>query len=159
MSNFSFKLVLLRSDQNILQAALVLNGKLDYNDKMIYHIQLRATDSVHAQTTEVEIRVKDVQNTPPVFLGSLAAVIDEDSPIGTLVMTVQARDGDKGQPRRISYELITSECPEASAERSIRSGITISIAFLSSSSAPDRSHGLLPVGRTDGGAANWKTAR
>lgn len=76
---------------------------------MIYHIQLMATDSVHNQTTDVEIRVKDVQNSPPVFLGSLAAVIDEDSQIGTLVMTIQARDGDKGQPRRISYELITSE--------------------------------------------------
>lgn len=106
---YSFQLVLLRSDQNVLKAALVLNGKLDYNDKMIYHIRLNATDSVHEQTTDVEIRVKDVQNTPPVFLGSLAAVIDEDSQIGTLVMTVQARDGDKGQPRRISYELITSE--------------------------------------------------
>lgn len=101
--------MILRSDQNILKASLVLNGKLDYNDKMIYHIQLNATDSVHETTTDVEVRVRDVQNSPPVFLGSLAAVIDEDSPIGTLVMTVQARDGDKGQPRRISYELITSE--------------------------------------------------
>lgn len=104
-----FRLAITQSDQNQLKASLVLNDKLDYNDKMIYHIQLNATDAVHYQTTDVEIRVKDVQNSPPVFLGSLAAVIDEDSPIGTLVMTVQARDGDKGQPRRISYELITSE--------------------------------------------------
>lgn len=52
--------------------------------------------------------MNDVQNTPPIFQGSLAAVIDEDSPIGTLVMTIQARDGDRGQPRKIAYDLITS---------------------------------------------------
>lgn len=140
-----FNLVILRSDQNILKASLVLQGKLDYNDKMIYHIQLNATDSVHEQTTDVEVRVKDVQNSPPVFLGSLAAVIDEDSPIGTLVMTVQARDGDKGQPRRISYELITSEPPYHPLK-----GMNININASSSHLFPLRSHGLLPVGRTDG---------
>ena len=105
-----FKLEIQQQDQNTLRASLVLNGQLNYNEQMIYHLQLNATDSVHEQATDVEIRVKDVQNSPPVFMGSLAAVINEDSPIGTLVMTIQARDGDKGQPRRISYELINSKC-------------------------------------------------
>lgn len=59
--------------------------------------------------TGFEIRVIDVQNSPPLFPGSLAAVIDEDSPIGTLVMTIQAKDGDRGQPRKIVYDLITSK--------------------------------------------------
>jgi hypothetical protein len=66
-------------------------------------------DGMHNSTTSLEIHVKDVQNSPPVFQGSLAAVIDEDSPIGTLVMTVRARDGDRGQPRKIVYELMTSK--------------------------------------------------
>jgi Cadherin domain len=65
-------------------------------------------DGMHNSTTSLEIHVKDVQNSPPVFSGSLAAVIDEDSPIGTLVMTVRARDGDRGQPRKIVYELMTN---------------------------------------------------
>lgn len=56
----------------------------------------------------MEIRVKDVQNRPPIFQGSLAAVIDEDSPIGTLVLNIQAKDGDHGQPRRIVYDMLTS---------------------------------------------------
>lgn len=51
----------------------------------------------------------DIQNTGPVFLGSLTGVIREDDPIGTLVMTVQARDGDRGEPRKIYYELVTSK--------------------------------------------------
>lgn len=50
-----------------------------------------------------------MQNRPPVFQGSLAAVINEDSPIGTLVMSIQAKDGDHGQPRKIVYDLLTSE--------------------------------------------------
>lgn len=66
-------------------------------------------DGVHTSTTGLELRVKDVQNSPPVFQGSLAAVIDEDSPIGTLVMTFHAKDGDRGQPRKIVYDLLTSE--------------------------------------------------
>lgn len=64
---------------------------------------------MHETQTGVEIRVKDVQNRPPIFQGSLAAVISEDSPIGTLVMTVQAKDGDHGQPRKIVYDLLTSK--------------------------------------------------
>lgn len=52
--------------------------------------------------------MRDVQDRPPVFQGSFAAVINEDSPIGTLVMTIHARDGDHGQPRKIVYDLLTS---------------------------------------------------
>lgn len=57
----------------------------------------------------MEIRVTDFQNRPPIFQGSLASVIDEDSPVGTLVMTIQAKDGDHGQPRKIVYDLLSSE--------------------------------------------------
>ncbi|XP_055710433.1 cadherin-87A isoform X2 [Phlebotomus papatasi] len=103
-----FTLKILKSEQDILRAAVVLAGKLDYNERMIYQIELKATDDVHISTASLEIRVKDVQNSPPVFQGSLASVINEDSPIGTLVMTIQARDGDRGQPRKILYELVSN---------------------------------------------------
>lgn len=85
-----------------------MKDKLDYNEKMIYQITLAATDGLHTSTTNLEIRIKDVQNSPPIFQGSLAAVISEDSPISTLVMTIHARDGDRGQPRKVIYELVTS---------------------------------------------------
>lgn len=58
---------------------------------------------------ELYIRVKDVQNTPPVFTTSLVAVVKEDAAIGTSVMTIHARDGDTGEPRAVQYELITSK--------------------------------------------------
>lgn len=67
-------------------------------------------DGLNNGTTGVEIKVADIQNSPPEFLDSLTGVVREDDPIGTLVMTVKARDGDRGMPRKMIYELVTSEC-------------------------------------------------
>lgn len=53
--------------------------------------------------------MEDIQNTPPKFIGSLTGVVQEDAPINTLVMTVHAKDGDRGMPRKVVYELITSK--------------------------------------------------
>jgi hypothetical protein len=66
-------------------------------------------DGLNNKTTGVEIKVADIQNSPPEFLDSLTGVVREDDPIGTLVMTVKARDGDRGMPRKMFYELVTSE--------------------------------------------------
>ncbi|XP_055907536.1 cadherin-87A isoform X2 [Eupeodes corollae] len=103
-----FRLEIIQSKQDILQAAVVLNDTLNYNQRMIYHFQIEATDGVHLTHTNFEVRVKDVQDKPPVFQGSLSTVIDEDSPIGTLVLKIQARDGDTGEPRKIVYDLLTN---------------------------------------------------
>lgn len=46
---------------------------------------------------------------PPIFLGSLTTVISEDIPIGTHILTVNAKDGDRGEPRNIIYDLIQSK--------------------------------------------------
>ncbi|XP_055623372.1 cadherin-87A [Toxorhynchites rutilus septentrionalis] len=103
-----FSVEIVESSQDKLTAVVVLKGRLDYNERMIYQILLEASDGMFNATAGLEIHVKDVQNTPPVFQGSLAAVINEDSPIGTLVMAIHARDGDRGQPRKIVYELVTN---------------------------------------------------
>lgn len=60
-------------------------------------------------TAGVEVRVVDIQNLPPTFIGSLATVLSEDAPIGTLALTVHAKDGDRAQPRNITYDLLTSK--------------------------------------------------
>jgi hypothetical protein len=54
--------------------------------------------------------VLDVQNLPPVFQSSLTSIVEEDAEIGTPVITVQAKDGDRGVPRPIVYDLLSSEC-------------------------------------------------
>lgn len=53
--------------------------------------------------------MQDVQNSPPVFEGSLSGIVKEDAAIDTQVMTVKAHDGDKEHPRKIVYELVESE--------------------------------------------------
>lgn len=104
-----FTLKLLTREATILKAVVVLNETLNYNQRMIYHFQIEASDGVHKTQTTFEARVKDVQDKPPVFQGSLSTVIDEDSPINTLVLTVHARDGDTGEPRKIVYDLLSSK--------------------------------------------------
>ncbi|ALC46335.1 Cad87A [Drosophila busckii] len=103
-----FRLQLLSREATVLTAAVVLNETLNYNQRMIYHFQLEASDGLHKTQTTFEARVKDVQDKPPVFQGSLSTVIDEDSAINTLVLTVHARDGDTGEPRKIVYDLISN---------------------------------------------------
>lgn len=66
-------------------------------------------DGEHNSSTGVQINVQDVQNSPPVFEGSLSGIVKEDADIGTQVMTVKAHDGDKEHPRKIVYELVESE--------------------------------------------------
>ncbi|XP_058116398.1 cadherin-87A [Anopheles ziemanni] len=103
-----FSIEVTKSEQDRLTAAVVLKEPLDYNDRMIYQVLLDASDGLFNASAGLEIHVRDVQNAAPVFQGSLAAVINEDSPIGTLVMVIHARDGDRGQPRKIVYELVTN---------------------------------------------------
>ena len=65
-------------------------------------------DGIHMVSAPAKITVKDIQNSPPTFTGSLTGVISEDDPIGSLIMTVNAADGDTGAARKIQYKLLTS---------------------------------------------------
>ncbi|RZF35066.1 hypothetical protein LSTR_LSTR009658 [Laodelphax striatellus] len=103
-----FALEMWNASQQSYQGGIVLKQRLDYSERPFYQVLLQATDGVHQVQTGLQVKVQDVQNMPPVFVGSLTGVIREDDPIGTLVTTFVARDGDKGQPRKIQYELITN---------------------------------------------------
>jgi len=83
-----FRLHVTKREATILEAAVVLNDTLNYNQRMVYHFQIEATDGPHKTQTTFEARVKDVQDKPPVFQGSLSTVIDEDSqPTQNMVQT------------------------------------------------------------------------
>ncbi|XP_011304986.1 cadherin-87A [Fopius arisanus] len=100
-----FGIVDVEKSQNTYVGALVLRQPLDYKQRPFYQLLLRASDGVNVETTGVEIKVADIQNSPPEFLDSLNGIVKENDQIGTLVMTVKARDGDRGMPRQILYEL------------------------------------------------------
>ncbi|XP_014205128.1 cadherin-87A [Copidosoma floridanum] len=103
-----FSIVSVEGSQDTYIGALVLRQPLDYKERPFYQLLLQASDGTNTNTTGVEIKVADIQNSPPEFLDSLTGVVKEDDPIGTLVMTVKARDGDRGMPRKIVYELATN---------------------------------------------------
>ncbi|XP_043681793.1 cadherin-87A [Vespula pensylvanica] len=103
-----FGIVNVEKSQNTYVGALVLQQPLDYRERPFYQLLLRASDGLNNGTTGVEIKVADIQNSPPEFLDSLTGVVREDDLIGTLVMTVKARDGDRGMPRKMFYELVTN---------------------------------------------------
>ncbi|CAH2085946.1 unnamed protein product [Euphydryas editha] len=103
-----FEVVSLYSTANQYNGALVLRKKLDYNEKQFYQFQIYATDGSLNSTAHVEIKVVDVQNSPPVFSGSLSGALAEDAPVGTVVLVVKARDADRAQPRDVKLELITN---------------------------------------------------
>ncbi|KAI5635157.1 cadherin domain-containing protein [Phthorimaea operculella] len=103
-----FEVVSLHSTANQYSGALVLKKPLDYNENQIFQFQLYAYDGALNSSAHVEVKVVDVQNSPPVFSGSLSAALSEDAPVGTLALTVKARDADRAQPRNVTLELITS---------------------------------------------------
>lgn len=84
-------------------------GETTLSESSTWRCEFCLQDGLNNGTTGVEIKVADIQNSPPEFLDSLTGVVREDDPIGTLVMTVKARDGDRGMPRKMIYELVTSE--------------------------------------------------
>ncbi|XP_038218379.1 cadherin-87A-like [Zerene cesonia] len=103
-----FEVVSLESTANKYTGALVLRKQLDYNEKQFYQFQLQATDGTLNSTAHVEIKVVDVQNSPPMFSGSLSGSLSEDAAVGSVALVIRARDADRAQPRDVRLELITN---------------------------------------------------
>ncbi|KAM5139749.1 cadherin-related family member 1 [Callospermophilus lateralis] len=69
--------------------------------------KLRGADVVFSATTTVTVNVQDVQDMPPVFVGTpYYGYVYEDTLPGSEVLTVVAMDGDRGKPNHIVYSLV-----------------------------------------------------
>lgn len=97
--------------------ALVLVKPIEYHvDDNKHSFNLTVTDGLHNTTFPITITIADVQNKPPIFVGSTTAIINEDSAIGSLVMRVKAVDGDaidsenhqRNTGRAIAYHLLSN---------------------------------------------------
>ena len=111
-------------------------------------------DGDHLTRVTVNVRVKDVQNTPPVFTGSMSGRVSEDAPVGSLVMIVQARDGDLGNPRDVKLSLMSSTFPSSTPFSF--NNTTISGVMLKSSTF-SRSWQLFPTGQQEWTLNNYAT--
>ncbi|XP_029484040.1 protocadherin alpha-C2-like isoform X1 [Oncorhynchus nerka] len=94
---------------------LVLNSNLDREEQAVHNLILTAVDGgvpARSGTASIIVRVLDINDNAPFFNQPIYAInVTENSPIGTLVMTLNATDLDEGTNAEMiySYTLYTSE--------------------------------------------------
>ncbi|XP_048590535.1 protocadherin Fat 4 isoform X2 [Nematostella vectensis] len=96
---------------NSVNGELTLGGPLDFEVARSYMLVVIAEDlgvpKLESRTTVI-IEVTDISDMPPRFLqSSYLKEIEENTPIGSTVVTVEARDGDVGINNPILYEIIS----------------------------------------------------
>ncbi|KAL3877429.1 hypothetical protein ACJMK2_035135 [Sinanodonta woodiana] len=93
-----------------------LMKSLDYENNSFYQFTLYAHDScgLRAESANLTIKVKDVQDKPPFFIGlPYMRNIPEGNYNNSQILTVEAFDGDIGIPNKVNYSLVdTNECIE-----------------------------------------------
>ena len=102
--------------------SVLLNRPVEFNsrhrDANVRKFKLIVNDGTNNSTLGVKVTIRDVQNRPPVFVGSSSAILSESASIGQLVMTMKAIDGDvigdnidsfeSNNGRKVIYELSTA---------------------------------------------------
>ncbi|XP_065814705.1 protocadherin gamma-A4-like isoform X10 [Labrus bergylta] len=90
-------------------AELMLNKELDREEQQELRLLLTALDGGSPQrtgTATVHVRVLDANDNAPVFSQKVyEARLPENSPIGTIVVTVAASDADEGLNGEVTFEL------------------------------------------------------
>ncbi|KAL4239383.1 hypothetical protein ACF0H5_000200 [Mactra antiquata] len=87
---------------------------VDYETNSYYQFIVTAKDGGPNgglnSTVDFIIRVKDDQDTPPFFTrDSFRVRIPEDKPVGSVIATVHAKDGDRGVSQKVNYTAV-SDC-------------------------------------------------
>ncbi|XP_065098239.1 cadherin-related family member 2 [Paramisgurnus dabryanus] len=119
---------------------VVLKGPLNFTEKSpFYQIRVSATDGggplngvevFQSSTTIALIAVKDVPDIDPQFLNLPNYVtIDENSPVGTLVFSVRARDPDTGINDPIRYSIESTNAQDLFQIKESDGTITVKTEF------------------------------
>ncbi|XP_059102135.1 protocadherin beta-6-like [Peromyscus eremicus] len=92
---------------------LVLDKALDREEQAQLRLTLTAVDGgspPRSGTTEIQILVLDINDNTPEFAQELYEVqVPENNPIGTLLITLSARDFDTGSFGEVSYALLQDD--------------------------------------------------
>jgi len=90
----------------------VLKKPLDFERRSSYTLSLTASDNALdkrsrlSTTATVVVQVHDVQDQPPVFLNApFSATVPEEIEGGMSILTIRAKDGDAGEPRKVVLSL------------------------------------------------------
>ncbi|XP_067112853.1 protocadherin alpha-8-like [Osmerus mordax] len=91
------------------QYSLVVDGPLDRERHPQYNITITAVDEGTpplSSTSVVTVHISDVNDNPPRFPEPIVNVyLKENSPVGNLVVIVNAHDADENDNARVSYSL------------------------------------------------------
>ncbi|XP_067670802.1 cadherin-87A-like [Haliotis asinina] len=103
------------SNKKWLGRIKLLKG-LDYETRPTYQLPLVTSDGRMSRLQSFEIMLSDVNDTPPRFTYVPENVpIQENIPIGTVIGSVIAIDGDSTNPRPVRYNV--TRCPSDSSSR------------------------------------------
>ncbi|XP_054840747.1 protocadherin gamma-A5-like [Eublepharis macularius] len=108
-SNSHFSLNVQRAVEGRLYTELVLERPLDREDQAHHKLVLMAYDGgdpVRSGTAQIHVVVLDANDNAPVFSQVTYKVnVREDTPVGTIVVTLKATDRDEGMNKEIKYSL------------------------------------------------------
>ncbi|KAM4869048.1 protocadherin beta-15-like [Urocitellus parryii] len=111
-SNSHFHISTIKRGDGRKYPELVLDKELDHEERSEFRLTLTALDGgspPRSGTTQIRVLVLDVNDNAPQFEQILYEVqVPENSPIGSLVVKVSARDLDAGANGQITYSLFYS---------------------------------------------------
>ncbi|XP_013185198.1 cadherin-87A [Amyelois transitella] len=101
----TFRVVTEMITSNKYQVRIFLNNPLDFESRSAYVLSLEASDASARPlraAASVAVAVADVQDQPPAFLNApYSATVPENTPPGTSIMDIVAKDGDTANPRPV----------------------------------------------------------
>ncbi|XP_011690859.1 PREDICTED: cadherin-86C isoform X2 [Wasmannia auropunctata] len=99
---------------------ITLIGELDFETQSMYTLTIYATDPYtepgkdtrNIAGLNIVVIVQDVQDVPPIFTQAPPLTrLNNSVQIGDVILRVRAEDGDKGNPREITYGLVSEGNP------------------------------------------------
>ncbi|XP_040829946.1 protocadherin gamma-A3-like [Ochotona curzoniae] len=131
---------------------LVLERALDREKKQVHQLVLTASDGgdpVHSGNLYIRVIVLDANDNPPMFTQSEYRVsVQEDVPVGTQLLTVNATDADEGFNAQVSYVL--DKMPGKIAEVFDLNSVTGEVSILKSLDYEDEAFYEIKIEAQDG---------
>ncbi|XP_028272664.1 protocadherin alpha-3-like [Parambassis ranga] len=90
--------------------SLVVDGPLDRENASLYHVTVAATDEGSpplSSSRVISVHVSDVNDNPPRFMEPVINVyIKENSPLGSVIYTINAFDPDLNNNAKVTYTFL-----------------------------------------------------
>ncbi|XP_037703253.1 cadherin EGF LAG seven-pass G-type receptor 1 [Choloepus didactylus] len=91
--------------------------RLDRENVAMYNLRALAVDrgspAPLSASVEVQVAVLDINDNPPVFeRDELELLVEENSPVGSVVARIRAHDPDEGPNAQIMYQIVEGNVPE-----------------------------------------------